>query len=253
MGSREVWIEIARPEKVVAGLLEVAARELDVPQVDPRFDEARAVLEGHREPRLGNAELPFGDGPRSCGIEGQRLSRKRHGGRAAPVREADGSANDGTSARADDTEARGRRGSLGRSKTSTRPPSLTHRTGEAKGCAAPLAIAIAVDRAIFELGRDERPSGEHELRARRVAGGKRGVPEGQETRRPRVSSSSSRTRRSSRRSRRRGATRAETRSARPRARPATTCPGAASTCRPAATKRASRAFPSARRAHPRLG
>jgi hypothetical protein len=62
---------------------EVAALELDEPEVHERLDEARAVLERQAEPRIGSLEVAARERFDAGGIEGRGGWRQRDSGRAA--------------------------------------------------------------------------------------------------------------------------------------------------------------------------
>ncbi len=87
MRGRKILVEVASPEKIAARLLEVAAPELDIPEVDPGLHEARVVLERDREPRLGHREIALADGAGPGRIELEGFGGKWSGGRTGQAGE----------------------------------------------------------------------------------------------------------------------------------------------------------------------
>src|SRR5689334_6645229 len=83
MRRREVGVQVARFDEVLSGSLQIAAPELDIPEVHPCLGEARAVLEGDGKTRLGGVEVTGSQ--RGCAIlvELEGLWRQRRDRRAS--------------------------------------------------------------------------------------------------------------------------------------------------------------------------
>jgi len=77
-----VGVEVLRLREVLPRLLDVAAPELDVPEVHPGLRETRAVFDGKREPRLGGRQVSGRERRCAITVQLQCFWRKRGHGRA---------------------------------------------------------------------------------------------------------------------------------------------------------------------------
>jgi hypothetical protein len=79
----DIRVQAPRTLERSARAFEVAALELDQPEVDERVDEAWAVFERDTEARVGSLEIAAGERLDAGVVEGDRLGGEGGAGRAA--------------------------------------------------------------------------------------------------------------------------------------------------------------------------